>query len=411
MTTEPSHGSHDSSVKSRRLPAFDIMRACAATLVFIFHYSGFSDAFTVGIPAIDFMEWFAARLGNIGTNLLLLLSGFFIAQSIASGRFTYQRFVALRLSRIVLPYLVVLLMAIAAGRFYPRFSRPEAAEASFTTFLAQLLLLPGLFPDVPILTVSWTLSYIIAGYLVFPVVALTLLHGAAPRPRRLLVWSLVTAFIFLCGLADGPLSIRFAYVPAGCLVFEIQSDPASSARRSGVLRRLLAIAAVFLFLRVTLDGDILGTAWLPPLRKAIYTLSGLALTATLIGVALIVQRRYSWLGEIRLLSLTAGYGRTGYSFYLLHGPVVKVFALLLFPLFAAANAPALLYWLVMPVCWAIAAAAAFLLYRLVERPCRGFLMAPPAVPAFSRSGIRLDAPAPFPASPPAHTPARRHPRS
>ncbi len=72
----------------------------------------------------------------------------------------------------------------------------------------------------------------------------------------------------------------------------------------------------------------------------------------------------------------AGFGRTGYSFYLIHGPVVKLFALIIFPPLAATRAPAIAFWLLMPVCWLCAAAGALILYRAVERPCRKLLMRP-----------------------------------
>jgi hypothetical protein len=52
--------------------------------------------------------------------------------------------------------------------------------------------------------------------------------------------------------------------------------------------------------------------------------------------------------------------------------VVKLFTLLVFPRLATHNASA--YWLLMPFCWALAAAAGLILYRTVERPVRQVLM-------------------------------------
>jgi hypothetical protein len=52
--------------------------------------------------------------------------------------------------------------------------------------------------------------------------------------------------------------------------------------------------------------------------------------------------------------------------------VVKLFTLLVFPLLAAHDAST--YWLLMPFCWALAAAAGLILYRTVERPARQILM-------------------------------------
>jgi len=87
---------------------FDILRAVAALLVFLFHYAGFAALRTEGSPWIDSLEWMAANLGSTGTNLLLLLSGYFSAHSMASTRFTYRRFVTLRIARIYIPFVTVL---------------------------------------------------------------------------------------------------------------------------------------------------------------------------------------------------------------------------------------------------------------------------------------------------------------
>jgi peptidoglycan/LPS O-acetylase OafA/YrhL len=272
--------------------------------------------------------------------------------------------------------LAVLLMAIAVGYIHPQFSRAEATHTTVATFLAQLLLLPGLFPQVPILTVSWTLSYIIAGYLLFPIVGFALRRANTRRSLVVLFWCAVTAVVFTAGLTGGPLSIRFAYIPAGCLIFAIQAEPRDQNKRRGVLRGLLAVAGLSLLLRVALDGELVEADWPPTVFRALYTLNGLILVASLTGLGLLIQRRYPSDGTSRSLALVAGYGRTGYSFYLLHGPVVKVFAMLVFPLLATFQASAAAYWLVMPFCWAASAAAAYLLYRLVERPSRNLLMRP-----------------------------------
>ena len=61
-----------------RIPLFDYLRAMALTLFFAFHYAGFAAPLTKGSPVSDAIEWTAGQMGSLGTNLLLLLSGYFI---------------------------------------------------------------------------------------------------------------------------------------------------------------------------------------------------------------------------------------------------------------------------------------------------------------------------------------------
>jgi exopolysaccharide production protein ExoZ len=364
----------EAAPRAARLPAFDALRACAATIVFLFHYAGFVSLQSPGASPADSFGWLFARLGSTGTNLLLLLSGFFIAQSVASGRFSYVRFVALRLVRIYIPYGTVLLMAVAFAHLATGFSRAEVTNASLSAVLSQLLLLPGYFPERPILTVTWTLSYIVAGYIVFPLLGFAIKRRNLPLTGRLAIWAAITGLCFASGLFFGVPSMRFAYVPAGCLVFETQTQESWRITWPRMMLKLVAGASLFLLIRVLLEIGSLGASWPPLAVSGLFTASGLILSSCLIGITLLAQRREGFHSMMPLLSLVGGFGRTGYSFYLIHGPVVKLFALTAFPLLAARQASSSEYWLLMPVCWALAAAAGLFLYRTVERPSRQILV-------------------------------------
>lgn len=357
--------------QAKRLPGFDALRAGAAVIVFLFHYAGFVSALH---GADDALGWVAARLGSSGTNLLLLLSGFFIGQGVASGRFSYARFVALRVIRIYIPYVTVLLMAVAFAQLTNGYSRAEVVNASLATLLQQLVLLPGLFPDKPILTVTWTLSYIVAGYLVFPLLGFAIRRWNLPLVGRIGIWAAVTGVCFAGGLFWDIVPIRFAYIPAGCLVFETQTQESWLTTWPRMMRKLLAGAALFLLIRVLLEVKVLGANWPSVASSGLFTASGLIFASCLVGITLLAQRRDGFRRWMPALSLVGGFGRTGYSFYLIHGPVVKLFALTVFPMMAVRGAPAFSYWLIMPVCWLLAAVAGLVLYRMVERPSRQILV-------------------------------------
>jgi peptidoglycan/LPS O-acetylase OafA/YrhL len=367
---------------SRRLPVFDVLRAAAALLVFLFHYNGFASPLTAGPSWMEGFEWVAARLGSLGTNLLLLLSGYFIANSMGSGRFSYFRFVVLRLMRIYLPYLLVLFLTVGFALILPQYSRLYWNKISWDYILSQLLLLPGLFPERPILTVSWTLSYIVTGYLLLPLLFVVSGKLKCTRERQVALWSVAVAVSFAMGAA-GMFSTRFTYIPMGCLLYLLQAGLQKGKQGAYLLRSILAVGALALTVRVLLDGnpDAIGS---PALYRGAFNASGLLTVSSAIAASLILQRRYDLLHILPWLSHVASFGRAGYSFYLLHGAVIKLFVLVVFPRLTAWKAPAIVYWGVMPGCWLLAAAAASLLYIHVERPLRDRLMRgrqPSAAPA------------------------------
>ena len=105
-----------------------------------------------------------------------------------------------------------------------------------------------------------------------------------------------------------------------------------------MMRKLVAGALLFLLIRILLDTERLGSGLPDVARRGLSTTSGLIVASGLVGITLLAQRREGFRPLMPLLSLISGLGRTGYSFCLIHGPVVKLFALLVFPLLAASHA-------------------------------------------------------------------------
>ncbi|MBL8231231.1 MAG: acyltransferase [Bryobacterales bacterium] len=351
---------------------FDILRAAAALLVFAFHYSGLVSPLTSGVPWIETAEWMMARMGSLGTNLLLLLSGYFIAFNMASGRFRYRRFVELRLARVYVPFLVVLLLATLFKLAIPQAGGGSGAALTWRTVLSNLILLPGLFPERPILTVTWTLSYIVAGYLLLPAVCVVIDKAEFGNLRRIFAWTALVTASFLCA-SMGIFSTRFTYIPMGCLLAEFQRGSGLSLHRTFLLRTVAITGAVALAARVMMDGRLLIIDH-AELSRAAFSASGLLTVSMAMAAALIAQERYDLYRMVPFLSLVTAFGRTGYSFYLLHGPVVKSFAVVVFPWLAIAGFPAPVYWSVMPACLMAATLAARLLYQYVELPWRDRLI-------------------------------------
>lgn len=357
--------------RKERMPVFDVLRAAAAILVFLYHYNSFAGPATSGTALVEDVEWLILRLGSLGTNLLLLLSGYFVAHNLASRRFTYPYFVLLRLIRIYIPYVLVLFLVLLWAMVAPGESRVSLSEWNWGLFGQQLLLWPGLFPSKPVLTVAWTLSYIVAGYLILPAIVIWLQKVEATERQRIATWAGLVGITFLFA-AEGYVATRATYIPMGCLIYEAQVL-AMKERGWRLYWQVITIGSVALLARVLLDGQILRIE-AGDLFRGAYMGAGLVTVSAILTAGLLLQHRHRLLEHAAWLGPVAKFGRTGYSFYLLHGPVVKVTAHAIFPWLAIRQMPAVAYWLAMPAVFGMAAGAAFVLYRFVEVPCRGLLI-------------------------------------
>lgn len=356
----------------QRLAVFDILRAASAVMVFLYHYRSLTTDLTQGSAIVDALEWAIIPLGGIGVYLLLLLSGYFTGMALASRRFEYFRFVLVRTIRIYAPYIAVLLLAAGFASLLPAYSRVGGSAITVELLLRQLLLFPGLFPEEPLLTVTWTLAYIMAGYLTLPVFAMFAAPATLEPKARFRAWAALTLAI-VAGLVilDSPL-IRLAYFPAGCALLELQRAGGWRGERRWSMRTALIIVALMVAIRMPLRELLTGDDWTGHLRRSVYSIAGLVAVWCLGGAALILQRRHDLIAAFPPLRFVAALGRTGYSFYLIHGPVCKVFILGLFPLLAGRRASPEAYWLLMPLCWALAATSAAVLYKTIEKPSRSW---------------------------------------
>ncbi len=355
-----------------RWESFDILRALAACCVFAFHYGGFATPMTQGGSGTVFLEWGARNLGSVGTNLLLLICGLFVAKSVAKDGFRYRGFFARRIVRIYPPYLLVVSSAMFFALLFPRFSKLSPGDSPLRTWFGQLLLWPGFFPNRPVLTVSWTLSWIMATYILLPLPLRVLRLLVSSRGRRIAILGCVVLIWVAASYTTGRVSARISYIFGGCAVFELFAA-FPELRTSGARLRLVLLAgAAALALRFSLESS---ASWGPydVARESLFTMSGLAGATLLTVAAFVLQSQESLdyyafpLAPVRML------GRAGYSFYMLHGPVTKLFAFLVFPQLAAARAGAWAYWCCMPLCFMLAAGASGLLFVAVEKRLQKFM--------------------------------------
>lgn len=300
--------------KGRTIRSVQVMRGLAAVAVAIYHTH-----LILAQPEYGGTEVFGALAsrGWLGVNFFFVLSGFIIMFAHVKdvgkpdrlGEYLWKRFV--RVYPVYWIFLTFFLIAAYRGIGHPNFSwgTENIASAYALVKIAEPLSLP--------LQVAWTLFYEMAFYAVFCTLILSRLLGTVV----LFGWAisiLVSSLIF--GHEPGLLQMWndmwCAYFLIGvCTYFAFTVTDG----RWGI--PLLALGLVLLVLTAsTLAGGRIGVTQKDPL-----VLLALAVPFALILLGGAVgERHHNWTFSPALLKI----GDATYSIYLVHSPVISVFALL-----------------------------------------------------------------------------------
>jgi exopolysaccharide production protein ExoZ len=330
------------------------LRGFAVFLVFVVHYSSLSQAWLRDSGPLLPLLGAAHNIGNVGVDLFFVLSGFLIYGALLDGSKGFGRYFVRRVRRIYPAFLVVFVIYLLASALRPAESKIPSGWADAALYLTQnLLLLPGIFPIEPMITVAWSLSYEMFYYLVAPLVmwAAALKTRSAPWRLAFVVVVSVVAFGAAAWLG-GP--VRLGMFLAGIVLFELMRNRPGRAPGSAV-----AFAAL------------LASLWLSliPLPGA----AAQSLRTLLLGVGFallcwccfvrgdsLASRLFNWT-PMRWL------GNMSYSYYLLHGLSLKVFFMALAWVLPSPGVSAMVLWLWLPA-FAVTLVPTVLLFLLVERP-------------------------------------------
>ena len=133
------------------------LRGFAVLLVFCTHYV------TLIGPWLNEASWLGHAadalhtVGNAGVDLFFVLSGYLIYGSLMARPQAYLAFMRRRVRRIHPTFLAVLAIYLLLSLVFPAERKIPADTADAAVYLLQnILLLPGLFPIVPIITVAWS---------------------------------------------------------------------------------------------------------------------------------------------------------------------------------------------------------------------------------------------------------------
>jgi peptidoglycan/LPS O-acetylase OafA/YrhL len=221
------------------------------------------------------------------------------------------------------PYLFVLGASLVFWALVPSAAKDHPGQSDLEYILYNLILIPEVFPSRPVLTVTWTLSYIYAGYCFLPLLALAQRRWA-PRLSQIMFWTMVVAAIFGIFLLTNRPMPRVAYIPAGCLLATWIANRSRLLLNRTQVAILLASTALLLTLRYQLHTNEFLLRELGRGRTVVFVSLGVLSMMLLTWVSISTEhKRQDWF-QMAAPRALAVIGKRGYSIYLWHGPVSKI---------------------------------------------------------------------------------------
>lgn len=343
------------------IAAFEGMRGVAALMVFCTHLhavilqGGLDKQFDPRSMALS--KAFGSA-GNLGVEVFFLLSGFLVYGSVTRKRFRWPDYLKRRFLRLFPVYLLILSFYILLSILFPSASHLTSNGNPLLYILANALMLPGVFPIVPIITAAWSMSFESCFYLTLP------LFVSLPGFRRTSLWRRVLFWIALIAVVveSSGVTVRFTMFIAGVILRSVWETD----RFRVAAPRFILEAVCFLWVLISL--------WF-------CSTHGTSLAAYLIYCAALFSTGFcalqpgSRLGRFFSLPWFRRVGTISYSFYLiqgitLHGVLMAITKLHLRPV----------YPVFLSVCSLVTVVAARCLYIYVERP---FFLSKPAVNSLS----------------------------
>jgi exopolysaccharide production protein ExoZ len=332
------------------------LRGFAVFLVFLVHYVTLARPW---IPGESFTMPIADALfamGNSGVDLFFVLSGCLIYGSLLRRKQAYGAFMRRRIERIYPVFTVVFLLYLGLSFVFPNESKLPAEPAQAALYLVQnFLLLPGILPIEPMITVAWSLSYEMFYYLAVPVaIELLRLRERTRRWRMTLLVFLASLVGVYCALRGG--HVRLVMFVSGMLLFEAMAagrEAPTLSSRCGAGALVLGLAGTLLPIAGSV-GDSVGAGIL---FVAFFALCLSCFQSPNGHLA----RAFGWTPLRRL-------GNMSYSYYLLHGLALKAVFLVLPALLPRAAAGAWFFWGLLPLAFFATLVPTAALFLAVERP-------------------------------------------
>jgi peptidoglycan/LPS O-acetylase OafA/YrhL len=213
------------SGRNDRIPEIAGLRGLAAILIFTLHYLSLAQQeswLLHDFPMLGAVDWLA-QVAHAGTDLFFFVSGFLIYRHLMVREPSVQEFLLRRLMRIYPAFLLVLAVYLVLSLAMPHASRlPHEPGAAILYVLENALFLPGLFAIQPIMTVAWSLSYLVLFYLAAPLLVVGLaFRERSPFLRVTVLLAIAAALFAYASWHGGP--VRLTAFIAGMLLFELSA--------------------------------------------------------------------------------------------------------------------------------------------------------------------------------------------
>lgn len=294
-------------------------------------------------------------LMHSAVDLFFAISGYVTYRSLIRKPQPFWPYFKRRLQRIYPVYLAVFGLYLLLSILFPAQNKLPAGVLPITIYLLKnLLLLPGILNEVPLISVSWILSYEMLAYLFIPL----LIHAARLRQRSPQQRILISLGLIALGLAlymkfGGPL--RLANFLVGMILYDVME-----LRQHSPLPRGSGLLALLLFPFIIIE---LG---LSPAGMAGRVLTNLLLLGILLYDCFtqptgLSGKVFSWL-PLRWS------GNISYSLFLAHGMTLQGLRLILNRGLPITGEQPLVFWLGAPVGVMLSLLPAIALYIFVERP-------------------------------------------
>ncbi len=358
------------------LPAMEGLRGLAVFLVFLTHYVTLSRPWVAADGITATVAHGLHTVGNVGVDLFFVLSGYLIYGALLRRQQPFLPYLGRRIRRLYPVFIAVFVLYLVLTFLFPAESKvPPGMGPAAAWLLANFLLLPGLFPITPLITVAWSLSYEFFFYLTVPV--LIGVGGLRAWQR----WQRVALF---CGMGVGWLvlaphggnALRMVMFAAGMVLYEALAASSAAVRAAkdasapsmntadnrGSWIGAFALAAGLGCTLLALPGH----------SGAIFRTAVMAVAFGVLCYVCLGAWAEGWLGRAFSVAPVRWLGNASYSYYLIHGLALKaafmvlawvlpptaapgdwLFWALLLPFFAATLVPAAALFLWVEKRWSL----------------------------------------------------------
>jgi exopolysaccharide production protein ExoZ len=340
------------------------LRGFAVLLVFFVHY------IVLGAGALQDGTWSYRlatgihNIGHTGVDLFFVLSGYLIYGSLIHKNKPFRSYFARRIERIYPTFLVVLGFYIILSFIFPEQSKlPGDVLQSIGYLVQNLLLLPGIFPILPIIAVSWSLSYEMFYYLFIPLAISCLrLHSWNPEKRLYLFLGVSAGFVLYCAVFGG--LVRLAMFGAGIVLYELLGICDLKNFPNGVGIAAWAVGMlIILFIPQQQIGIFIvqSNVWSAMRTTVLFTSLFLLCLDGISNTRHFTARLFTF-APIRY------FGNISYSYFLIHGLTLKFYFWILGQFVPIESISTIGFWTGIPVSFVLTVIAALVLFLLVERP-------------------------------------------